>query len=218
MKKSYSLFFGFFLIFCQSYAFAGTTSLTTWYPPPSASYKQVNLSINNATLTTTAANFCTGANNGAIFRDIAGNQETCTGAGTSSTQGNYCASHAGTLYTDSAGNIQQCGSATAYCGTIALPANNGTLIGDGTGTLHLCNSGTDSIYPAECFNKFCTYDLSIDTTGASCASFTGGSNGVQGQCPSGFVQTTASPSAPTVYDQFQTTTNTVVISIVCCST
>lgn len=218
MKKTLLTFSCFFLISYNCHAFTGTASLTTWYPPPSASYKQLNLSTNNALLTTTAVNFCTGANNGAIFLDTSGNQNTCTGVGTATTQGNYCGTHVGSLYTDVSGIMRQCGSATPYCGSTVTPANNGTLIGDGTGTLHLCNGGTDSIYPPECFNKFCNYDSSIDPTGTTCASYTGGTIGTQGQCPSGFVQSAASPSAPANYDQFQTTANTQVVSIVCCST
>jgi hypothetical protein len=214
MKKAFFILFLIFLTSVNCYSFAGTTSLTTWYPPPSASYKQVTLSTKNSLCTSTFANYCNGSNNGATFLDGSGNLDTCPGT----SGGNYCASHAGSLYTDSMGVIQQCQSGTPYCGTTATPANNGTLIGDCTGTLHLCNGGTDSLYPPECFNKFCTYDSSIDTTGATCASYTTGTVGQQGQCPNGFVQTTTSPSAPTNYDQFQTTTNTQIISIVCCST
>jgi len=81
MKKNFSLFLFLFTILFTCFAFAGTTSLTTYYPAPTAAYNKVKLSTNASYSTTPNTGYCgstlTPLNNGAIFIDSSGNLNVC---------------------------------------------------------------------------------------------------------------------------------------------
>jgi hypothetical protein len=179
MKKLIFIFFFLFLTPAAFHAFAGTTSLVTWYPPPTGSYNQVNLSSNYTSPLVTNSLAC--PNSTTVYLDSTTKAlYQCTGVGTS----------------------------TLYC---LNPANSGTIIADNTGTLHVCNGTTDTIYPAECTNIFCSYDkLAFPAGTATC------STANLPACPAGFSLLTPINGALS-YDQFQTSSNTMVISIVCCN-
>lgn len=179
------------------YATTGTTSLTTWYPSPTAAYNTVKLATNYISPTVTSPiGGCTAGNANTIFLDSTSNTlKVCTGV---------------------------LNTATPYCGTSGTPLNNGTLIADTTGTLHVCNNGTDAIYPQICYNSFCSFDLS--TASAACiATPTPSCCSPALACPSGvgsggFTQIAIDSSAvPKTFEAFQTSKNTEVISIVCCN-
>jgi hypothetical protein len=126
MKKFISISFFFALLF-TSYAFAGTMTLTTYYPPPTAAYNKVNLAKNYTANATTgqASSYCKGNNTppGTYLDTTSGSPgilSVCTGNGTST------------------------------------PVN-GAIHADSTGALHVVMNGQDVVYPQECYNKFCSY-------------------------------------------------------------
>jgi hypothetical protein len=107
MRKSISIFSCFFLISLQCYAFTGTTTLTTWYPPPSASYNQVKFSTNNVAASNTPAIYCT-LNNHTLFLNSTTNTiYQCTGAVGGATL--YCLTASnGTMLADNSGTLHVC--------------------------------------------------------------------------------------------------------------
>jgi hypothetical protein len=128
MKNFISIFFCFFFFLLTCNAFAvKTTTLATYYPPPTAAYNTVNLSTNYAlpTTTNTAANFCSSSNPGAIYLYSTPPPiyYVCTGVGTSSVAN-------GIVHGDTSGT-----------GTLHVIMKN----------------GQDIIYPQECYNAFCSY-------------------------------------------------------------
>ncbi len=64
------LFLFLLFIIIKTPAFAGTTVLTTYYPPPVAAYNQVKLSTNDPTQ-------CNGTNDGILFMDVDGTLHIC---------------------------------------------------------------------------------------------------------------------------------------------
>jgi len=71
MKKCTLLFFFFFILLC-GFAFAGKTSLTTYYPAPTAAYNKIKLSTNANNID------CTNPiNNGEVFVDTSGTLNVC---------------------------------------------------------------------------------------------------------------------------------------------
>lgn len=92
-------------------------------------------------------------------------------------------------------------------------ANVGTIYADSTGSLYVCMQNPNSptifqyySYPQQCYNASCTFDAS---TGASTCAPT---------CASGFAQVPIDKAVPPdTFDQYQISTNTQIISIVCCS-
>jgi len=190
MKQYIFKFFCFYLLL-TSCAFAGNTSLTSYYPPPTAAYNKINVATNyTSSLCKNTVNVC------------------CPGG------------NSGTTYYDTTHQ------ALYICGAVltSSPAN-GSIHADSNGTVHVVMGGQDVVFPSECLNKFCSYNI---TSGNTCNSgncsymaLPGGFN-VQGSCPSGFVQTSvnsslvvASPS--TWYDLLQTSPTTCVAAIVCCT-
>jgi hypothetical protein len=168
MKKCISLFSLFFILY-SSDTFAGTTTLISYYPPPSAAYNQVSLSTNYTAPVNTQAAYCPGNNSG-IFIDKTGTLYQCTGAN----------------------------SSQPYCKTAA----NGTVVVDNYGNLHVCkNAGgvvADSIFPQQCYNAFCSYDLTYSA--GPCTP----------SCQNGF-------TSQGFADTFQTSPSTSLVSIACCS-
>ena len=129
MKKYIPISFASLFLLTVSYVFAGNTSLSTYFPPPSASYNTIKLATNYVAVSNTVAAYCTGAGSlNAIFLNSVTN----------------------TLYQCTA----TAGSANPYCASAAA----GTVLADSTGTLHICVNGTDVIYPQQCHNVFCSYD------------------------------------------------------------
>ncbi len=98
-------------------------------------------------------------------------------------------------------------------------ANNGTVYTDSNGALHVCMNGAVSSYPQQCYNSFCSYNNpgnAIPVGSSTCANWAAGTPSPQGQCQQGFIQKAVDPGND-LYDQFQTSADTTVISIVCCS-
>jgi hypothetical protein len=111
--------------------------------------------------------------------------------------------------------LQTCtgaGAYTSYC----TGSNNGVLIADTTGTLHVCMNGAEARYPQTCINIFCSFDSTVyppatgNTTGSPPCSTTSSPNYLP-ICPSGFSRVAS------FTDQFQTSPHTYVISVACCS-
>jgi len=210
MKKSISITYLFFILLtCHS--FAGTTTLVTYFAPPTAAYNQVKLASNYAIPTTLAANFCTGTNNGALYIDSnTGAEDSCTGAGASAFIANrYCNGNQGAVFTNNAGALYECtnvaGFSTPYCSV----APTGSVLADYTGVLHVCMAGQDSIYPQECYNDFCSYDMTDPNGPISCSY-------ANVPCQAGFhpLQTLGNT---TYTDSIWASKNTFVVSYVCCS-
>lgn len=190
MKKHTCLLAFIFLTFFDFRVFAGTTTLTTFYPAPTGAYNTVKMATNYVSSTVTSTASCT--NSSTIFKNTAtGTLYQCTGTGT----------------------------ASAYC----TAANQGNIIVDSTGTLHVCmynsssSSYLDTIFPQQCYNVFCGYDSSVYTLAASsCAAYATQTANTQGLCPNGFNQIAVDGIGNT-YDQFQTSPSNKTVSIVCCS-
>jgi len=204
MKQSIFQLFCFFFILFNLSAFAGTTTLTTYYPPPTAAYNKVNLSTvpitikDSSTTCCPTSPICTSSNgasgccnsNNVGFNYTYNNQfYACTGSGISSLA-------------------------------------NGNLHGDslGTGTLHVLMNGTDVIYPPECYNKFCSYNHTVppyndSVGGQSCSGFTSTTliKPPVPPCQPGFNATPVNNSSG-YYDMFQTSPTNTVVSVVCCTT
>jgi hypothetical protein len=89
------------------------------------------------------------------------------------------------------------------------PCPNGTLYVDSTGTLHVWMNGQNTVYPQQCYNSFCSYDNAQDPGDINCHQF------LTLPCLPGFTQ--MSMGGLPNYDLFNTSNNTTVISIVCCS-
>jgi len=149
MKKYTSIYFIFFFFLLTCHAFAGTTSMSTYYPAPTGSYNQVQLNTKY--------------------------QPPC---------------------------VQN------------PPCPNGTVYADNTGTLHVVMNGQDTIFPQQCYNTFCTFDLSNRVNGrfgGSCSIFS------QSSCAPGFYPVSSETQQPNVNDEFYISDNTKVISSPCCS-
>jgi len=244
MKKCFSIFLFFFSLLLASLAFAvQTTTLTSYYPPPKAAYNKIQLATNATIPSTTAANYCTSSNIGApFFTSIFDQIDKCTGTGAYIRSN--CNNFPGIIYYDNStgfpfsGNLVECSTSSGplkfcsiFCSEPGNPVpgctsantgtyiNNGAVLADSNGILHVCMSGnggipTDTIYPQECFNKFCshsTYDGDNSNGTNVC---------LPTACPAGFTQQTPIDSQSTnydTYDVFNPSTNTTVISYVCCS-
>ena len=208
MKKNAPLLFSLIFILLASNSFAGQTTLSTYYPPPIAAYNKIKLAVNYTIPTTTAMAYCTGNNNSAYFLEDNGDgtfsEFQCQGlqsAGTGSITTNYCSSHPGAVFTNSSWILYQCptggGKAEPYC----TSSNNGTLIADRTGNLHVCiNNGQESVYPQQCLNKFCSYD----PTATNICTISCNQSGTP-------IQIVAATNV------YQTAANSETISYVCCS-
>jgi hypothetical protein len=174
MKKHVLTTFFFLTLLSIPNAFAGTTILTTYYPPPVAAYNQVKLSTNYISSFTNASG-CNAGNVNTIYRD------------------------------QSSLHLYQCQTPpnppTLYCSN-----NAGAVLLDNTGVLHVCTgSGTDSIFPQECFNSYCSTPPCV----ASC-----------NQPGFGYLQTDGTVSASTtnaVVKQFNVTSSSAIESYICCS-
>ena len=185
----------FFSLLFTSYSFAGTTTLTTYYPPPTAAYNKVNLSTAPIPINAASTTCCTAS--------TVCSSGTC--AGSNGACGCCNSSNVGFNYTYGT-NIYACTNTG-----ISILAN-GNLHGDslGTGTLHVVMmGGQDIVYPPECYNKFCSYS-GVNT----CTAYM---TNTAGNCQPGFTQIPVN-SSNGWDDSFQTSPTTTVISIACCST
>lgn len=164
-----------FLMLLSGLASAGTTTMTSWYPPPTAAYNQIKLTTGIVASGITPAFYCTSAG------------------------------HIGSYFLNSLNNaVYQCttatGGAVSFCST-----NSNSMIADNTGTIHICNSTTDTIYPQQCYNSFCSYDSSTGATSCSPS------------CAPGYFEESID-SLGDCSDKFQTSVHTFITSILCCST
>jgi len=200
MKQCVSIYFFLFFILFACYAFAGTTTLTTYYPPPTAAYNKVNLSTApTAILPTTCATNCVATK---------GANGVCTLA------------NVGFNYTYNA-QIYACN------GLNSSALADGNLHGDisGSGNLHVVMAGgQDTVYPPECYNKFCTYNPNLPATldslgGHLCLGFTNTSalTAPVPPCQPGFNATPVN-SLSGYNDSFHSSPDTTIVSIVCCTT
>ena len=194
-------FFLLFLLFTFS-AFAGQTVLTTYYPPPTAAYNKVKLATNfTAAYTNSDPNaYCTPLNTGIIF--VYKNTKT--------------------LYKCPSTYIGPYGISNpvpAYCSD---PGNAGAILADSLGVLHVCMNNQDTIYPQQCYNDFCSYDITqhptcdADST-CTCKPYMIGTINQKGACSSGFIQMPVDSTKVKTYDTFQTSAQISVVSIVCCT-
>jgi len=213
MKQSIFQLFCFFFILFNLSAFAGTTTLTTYYPPPTAAYNKVNLSTVPIAIQDASTTCCTAS--------TACSSGTCTS--TSGACGCCNSNNVGFNYSYPTLNPQI--YACTGNGTSSLA--NGNLHGDSsghTGTLHVLMNGTDVIYPPECYNIFCSYDHTVhpysdSVGGQSCSGFTSTTINTppNPSCHSGFNATPVN-SLSGYYDMFQTSPTNTVVSVVCCTT
>jgi len=187
MKQYIFKFFCFYLLLA-SCAFAGNTTLTSYFPPPTAAYNKINV----------ATNYTSSLCNNTVF--------VCCPGGNSGTT--YYDTTLKTLY---------------ICGPVAHTSSpaNGAIHADSSGTVHVVMGNQDVVFPSECLNKFCSYNIASGNAclGAGSCSYMNNpsSFNVQGSCPSGFVQTPVDSSSANWYDLLQTSPTTCVASIVCCT-
>jgi len=199
-------------------AFAGSITLTTYYPAPVGAYSQTKLSTNYTVPTTTAGTYCTAANSGKIYIDIGTQTENqCTGVGIANTiAGTFCAAGSSALFTNSANVLYQCTGTAGASSLFCTAGNAGAIIADSSGTLHACiknpNTGAyqDTIYPQQCYNTFCSYDNSTDQNNNACSNFRAS------PCPTGFLQTNVDAQGDPI-DAMNTADNSTLLSAVCCS-
>jgi uncharacterized membrane protein YgcG len=181
------LFFIFLLVICKT--FAGTTSLTSYYPPPRGDYNKVVLATNYTSSTVKTAGNCKDTTT--LFVDsTTGILQKCTGFGTSTP---YCslANTTGTVVADTQGILHAC---------IQDPK---------TGTAQSVT------YPQECYNYFCSYD---NTKYAAPPNANNPCNITSNPCKVGFNATYVDGKVPPdAYDCFNTASSTTVVSYLCCS-
>lgn len=195
-------FFFFTLFTCSSFAGTGTTTLATYYPAPVAAYNTVVLSP-TATVAGIQTNaYCTGGNNGAIYRDYTQTFFQCSGSGLATKLSTIVP--AGTVISDNTGTVH----VMQHNNDAIYPQECYNTLCSSSQTLSGC--GWDGL------STYTTYQSStVNNQGI------GAQGGVAGTiCASGFVQIGVDQTGPPpdAYDIFQITTNsTTVISVVCCS-
>jgi len=221
MSRLASTYFLLFLLSLTSYALAGTTTLTTYYPPPAAAYNKVKLATNS---TATPTNPLAAADSPQSF-----------GFGSTQCVTNCCGTvSTGTIFADNTGTLYEClmtgppseAAIVSYCAITSTPGgpyiNNGAIISDTNGTMHVCLNGNSTTYPQECINITCSYDpTAYPAFGTAALSTCPHQSSLPciPSCPQGFSQLNPISSTPPAcgYDYFQTSYQNMVISIVCCS-
>ena len=200
MKNYISLSLISFFILSTSCVLAGTTSLSTNYPPPTAAYNKVKLAT-NATVaytsgTVTSGPGCPGtitANPPTVFTDNTGTLYECYLVSGSPTTAPYC-------------SIRNAAN-TAYL-------NNGAILADSNGSLHVCMKGVSASYPQECYNSFCTPSAAND----NCYNYMNQTqlSSYSATCQNGFIRQYLD-TKNNIYESFNTANGTTVYSATCCS-
>ena len=189
----------------SSWAWAGSTTLTTYYPPPKAAYNKVNLATNYAIPVNNSSmgSYCTSSNVGATY---------CVCAGLSN-----------------GANCANCPTTPTYyvcTGAGFSTAATGVVHGDANGNLHEVMSGQDIIYPQECYNNFCSYTIAYGQTcagmlvGSSCHASgydTNYGTPTKGKCLNSSFYEIPVNQTNAYYDLFQTSPTNCVVSVICCT-
>ncbi|MDE2028496.1 MAG: hypothetical protein KGK03_01495 [Candidatus Omnitrophica bacterium] len=100
---------------------------------------------------------------------------------------------------------------------------DGMLFADTSGTIYVCKGGTPSIYPQQCYNYFCTGNISPFSCSSDCTPTPGNLSCLPTTLPTGYAYlttgggTSSSVSNSDLVDSFQSSATTNVYSSVLCS-